>query len=251
MSRSCKAFEINMLPSLSLLKTTDTSEPEQKGLFYKSTLKQLIEIEKRCIQDPASCDNADLWKRIFESATTYKSDPGRPFNLWAWYFDNFAGPGSSEAFLKSVYWEEAKIKASYSAYPNVIEMNKKLSDHFRRSVHLVMFHRLLFGGEFLDITKPFGGDNVLESLNGLFFAQVSTFLSRKNGSIPALVRFVKAWKKKLPTLPSFDYKNEIKSSMVEAIFREAVRLSYDPRWNSHMDGVDKAAKAIVDEWNRP
>lgn len=124
-------------------------------------------------------------------------------------------------------------------------LEKALSDHYRNAVKQVVIHKLLFGGEYLDIDKPLGQDNnMLKPLGVFFFSQVGTFLSRSNGSIPALVRMIMEWKKKLP----IEYVRMIPPSFMEDTFREAVRLAFDPKYNANLQNVDRAAQAIVTTW---
>ena len=247
---SGRLLKLNEVLSVGMNTSTDTSTttPDMqryKSLFYASTVPGLIETDVMCNRQ-MSCVNPQLWKEKFRVATTWSPEPERG-NMWAFHIDNAVRRGTSEAFLKSVYDKEERINATYAESPNEVEKTQKLSDLFREAVYQVMHHRLLFGGEYVDINVPYGYNNVLPSLGVFFFAQVSTFLSRKNGSIAALVRMIKQWKKSLPTTP-FNYQQKITSDIVEAVFREAVRLAYHPTWNSNTQNVDDAARQIKASW---
>ena len=215
-----------------------------KTFFYIASLKGFLEMEKGTCRVEGACDgNPKLWETVFSVATTWSPEPGR-MNDWAWHVENNIKQGAADAFIQSVRAEADKIRAANSDPSKIAELNKKLSDHYRKAIKQVVMHKVLFGGEYVDIDMPHIGANALKPLGAFFMGQVSTFLSRTNGSIPALVRMVTEWKKRIPV----EYVRLIPSDFVEDVFREAVRLSYDPRWNSNMQNVDRAASMIKASW---
>jgi len=222
------------------------SEPmmRYKTFFYIASLKGFLEMERGTCSVEGACDsNPDLWENVFSVATTWSPEPGR-MNDWACHVENGIKQGAADAFIQSVREEARQIRAANSDPSKVAELKKKLSDHYRKSIKQVVMHKLLLGGEYVDIDKPFGYENSLRPLGAFFMGQVSTFLSRTNGSVPALVRMVTEWKKRIPV----EYVRLIPSDFIEDVFREAVRLSYDPKWNSNMQNVDRAAAIIKASW---
>ena len=198
--------------------TSGESEPmmRYKTLFYIASLKGFLEMENGMCSVQGACDNTPgVWENVFSVATTWSPEPGR-MNDWAWHVENGIKQGAADAFIQSVREEARRIRAANSDPSKVAELNKKLSDHYRKSIKQVVMHKLLFGGEYVDIDKLYGNENALKPLGPFFVGQVATFLSRKNGSVPALVRMVIEWKKKIP----IEYVKMIPSNFIEDVFRE-------------------------------
>lgn len=217
-----------------------------KSMFYIASLKGWLELEAgTCSVDKSGCNsNSEVWEKVFDVATTWSPEPGR-MNDWAWHVKNGINPGAADAFIKSVKDKANAIRVANAGPLKANDLDTKLSMHFRMSVKQVVMHKVLLGGEYVDIDKPNGFENSLKPIGIFFFGQVATFLSRTNGSIPALVRMINEWKKKLPA----QYVNMIPSDFVEDVFREAVRLAYNPTWNSNMQNVDRAAEMIKSAWD--
>jgi len=208
-----------------------------KSLFYMASLKGWLELE-------AGTSNSKKWEKVFDVATTWSPEPGRK-NNWAWNVKNSIDPGAADEFIKSVKDKANEIRDANADPLKAEDLDRKLSMHFRMSVKQVVMHKVLFGGEYVDIDKPYVFENSLEPIGIFFFGQVGIFLNRKNGSIPALVRMIIEWKKKLPA----EYANMIPSDFVEDVFREAVRLAYNPTWNSNVQNVNSAAAMIKSAWD--
>jgi len=212
-----------------------------KTFFYLSTLKGFLEMVKD--NDPRLLTIPKQWEDIFNVATTWSPEPGRA-NDWRWHLENFR-KGLADAFIESVKKEADTIRAANSDPSKVEELNKKLSIHFRNSLERVVMHKMMFGGDYVDIDKLYSYENSVPPMGSYFFAQVVTFLSRANGSIPALIRIVNEWKKKLPS----EYVRMIPSRFMANVFREAVRIAYRPDYKFYMDNVDRAAAAIEASWD--
>jgi hypothetical protein len=206
---------------------------QYKTLFYAASLKGFLEME-----NGTKSQNPEFWENLFSVATTWSPEGGR-MNNWAWHVENGIGRGAADGFIQKVKATADEIRASKAA-----DLNNKLSNHYRESIKQVVMHKVLFGGEYVDVDKPYGGNNVLKPLGIFFVGQVATFLGRKNGSVPALVRMVNDWKRMLPP----EYARMIPSDFVEDVFREAVRLAYHPQWNSNMQNVELAAARIKASW---
>ena len=243
----CDVLSVGMYHGKHTSAASADSNPvmQNKTFFYIASLKGFLELENGVCRVQEVCDgNPDALEQVFSVATTWSPEAGRT-NDWAWHVENGIKQGAADAFIQSVRDEARQIRAANSDASNAAEVDKKLADHYRKAIKQVVMHKILFGGEYVDVEKPFGFSNSIRPLGAFFFGQVAIFLSRTNGSVPALVRMVKEWKTTLPA----EYVRLIPSDFMVDVFREAVRLAYDPRWNSNLQNVERAAATIKAAWD--